>query len=424
MNATTAIAGLGARTDHVATVPNLDVSRLNLSPEERRVLSSVGRVSRIDDVLSRSGLDEPRAIALLLSLRAKGAIVPARVVNRAAGPVQPLDAAMAEEVELDPERKKEILELDRALDTLDHFTVLGVKPGAPAADVKQAYYSASRRFHPDRFFGKNLGSYRARVERIFRRLTEAQEVLTDEARRAAYLKAHPALAAPRIASPAPSAAASSAPSASAPAPAAARAEPPRPPSPEDEARRNERQARLARHPYLARTHRMSDLVARGKAAIARGEFEKAYSELNQAIALDPKNRELTALVAEARRRHEEQRGKAEVERGAELEKQGDLAGAYAAYRKAQVLDGQSADAAFRAARVARALGQEPAEVRRFAQASVDLAPDAIPHRLLLAQVLTELGDKKLAKHHYEAILKRDPQHAEAKEQVKKARWPF
>jgi cytochrome c-type biogenesis protein CcmH/NrfG len=169
---------------------------------------------------------------------------------------------------------------------------------------------------------------------------------------------------------------------------------------------------------------MTDLVTRGKAAIARGEFEKAYADLHQALAMDPKNRELTVLLGEARRRHEEVRAKAELERGQELEKQGDLAGAFAAYRKAQMLDAQSAEAAFRGARVARALGQEKAEVRRMAQAAVDLAPDRIPHRLLLGQVLVEAGDRKAAKHQYEAVLKRDPNNEEAKAQVRKAWWPF
>jgi curved DNA-binding protein CbpA len=414
------IAGLGARTDHVATVPNLDPSRLRLTPEEGRVLASVGRVARIDEVLARSGMEEPRAIATLLSLRAKGAIVPARVVNRSSAPVQPVNAALAEEVELEPERKKEILELERSMDGLDHYAVLGVKPGATPAEVKQAYYGLSKRYHPDRFFGKNLGSYRARVERIFRRITEAQEILTDETRRAAYLKANPglavAVATPRPATPSPLPRSAASPS----APAA----PPAPLTEEDKARAAERQSRLARHPYLARTHRLGDLVARSKAAIAKGEFEKAYADLHQAMSVDPKNREISLLLAEARRRHEEQRAKAELERGAQLEQEGDRAGAFAAYRKAVMLDTQSAEAAFKAARVGRAFGAEKAEVRRLAQAAVDLAPELLPHRLLLAQVLLEAGDKKGAKHQYEAILKRDPNNAEAKEQLPKTRWPF
>ncbi|MFP2933681.1 J domain-containing protein, partial [Pyxidicoccus sp. 3LG] len=192
MSASNTIVGLGARTDHIATVPQLDFARLQLSAEEGAVLSLVGRVERIDQVLARSSLGEARTIAVLLALRAKGAIVPARVVPRAT-PAPAVDAAMAEEVDLEPERKKEIIELERRLDALDHFAVLGLKPGASPTDVKQAYYNASRRFHPDRYFGKNLGSFRARMERIFRRLTEAHNVLTQQDKREAYLRANPAL---------------------------------------------------------------------------------------------------------------------------------------------------------------------------------------------------------------------------------------
>src|SRR5258708_6452947 len=57
------------------------------------------------------------------------------------------DAAMAEQVDLDADRKKEILSLERALDQLNHFEVLGLRPGASNAEVKKAYHEASRRYH-------------------------------------------------------------------------------------------------------------------------------------------------------------------------------------------------------------------------------------------------------------------------------------
>jgi hypothetical protein len=52
----------------------------------------------------------------------------------------------------------EILAHEALLDR-DHWTVLGIKPGATAEAVKLAYFEASRVFHPDRYYGKNLGSY-------------------------------------------------------------------------------------------------------------------------------------------------------------------------------------------------------------------------------------------------------------------------
>lgn len=444
MSAPNTIIGLGALTDHLATVPQLDAARLQLTVEEGAVLQLVGRVERIDQVLARSKLGEPRTIAVLLALRAKGAIVPARVVPRGA-PAPVVDAAMAEQVDLEPERKKEIIELERSLDAMDHFAVLGLKPGAPASEVKQAYYNASRRFHPDRYFGKNLGSFRARMERIFRRLTDAHNALMQPDKREAYLRANPALAqAERAAAPPPAAP----PPPSSPAQHLLTPEPPpvhqgsappsgpssipppsRPlaPPPDDgasEARRVERQARLARHPYLARTGRLAELIARGKAAIASADWERAYHDFHQVQTIDPKNREVALLLVKARRGHDSQRATIEVARGREMEKHGDAQEALAAYRLACSLDDQNAAAAWRCARLGHLLGQDVAEIRGLAQRAVDLDSDNVEHQLMLGKVLLDVGSKKLAKRAFEDAAKLAPDNAEAKAALKKLRWTF
>ncbi len=89
--------------------------------------------------------------------------------------------ALSEAVDLTQDRKREILAKEAALGR-DDWTVLGLKPGATAEQVKLAYFEASRVFHPDRYYGKNLGSYRGRLDRIFQRLSEAHETLTDSLR--------------------------------------------------------------------------------------------------------------------------------------------------------------------------------------------------------------------------------------------------
>ncbi|MCY1035505.1 DnaJ domain-containing protein [Corallococcus sp. BB11-1] len=436
MSAPNPIVGLGGRTDHIATVPHLDLSRLQLSPEEGTVLGLVGRVERIDAVLSRSALGEARTIAVLLSLRAKGAIVPARVVPRTTPAAPAVDASMAEEVDLDPEQKREIIELERSLDGMDHHAVLGVSRGATAAEVKQAYYNASRRFHPDRYFGKNLGSFRARLERIFKRLTDAQNALSRaEPRPAAAAPPATSSSAPRPvpASPAPvrppsGAFASVQPQARPPSGAFASVQPTAAPAepvdPESEARRAERQARLARHPYMARTHKLTELIARGRAATARGDFERAYQDFNHVLGLDPKNREVAALLVDARRKHDLHRAQAEVARGQELEMRGDFAGAHAAYKLAVSLNGDNPEAAYQAARVGRELAHDVQEVRALAQRAVELKPGRADYQLLLAHVLLALGQKKPAKHHYEEVVRLDPDNAEARAALKKLRWTF
>ncbi len=53
--------------------------------------------------------------------------------------------------------------------------------------IKRAYFKLSKELHPDRFFGKNIGPYRERLSKIFQSVKAAYELLSDDARRAAYL---------------------------------------------------------------------------------------------------------------------------------------------------------------------------------------------------------------------------------------------
>jgi curved DNA-binding protein CbpA len=396
------IVGLGARTDYLAQVPNADVPRLRLTAEEGRLFAQVGRASRIDELLARSGLEEPRAIALLLSLRAKGAVVPARV-SRPASPAS-VDAAMAEEVELPPERKKEILDLERALERLDAFELLGLRPGATAEEAKKAWYDASRRYHPDRYFGKNVGSFRARIDRIYKRLTEAYNTLSDPPKRAAYLAAHPELAftaAPKVETPESSER-----------------------TPLDPQRAAERRERFARHPYLAKRGRVNELLARARGHIEAGAPGLAYTDLHLASQMEPANKDVQQLLSEARRKHEIARREESIQKGTALEGKGDLRGALEQYRIALSIDPQHAGASLRAAAALSQLGQDPNEARVLAQRAVDLEPRNADALVVLARVLLDAGMKKLAKKHCDDALAFKPNHPEAKKLIKKLRWPF
>lgn len=91
-----------------------------------------------------------------------------------------------EELDLDDARRRRIDDLFVALDLLDHYQVLGVARGAKREDVRTAYFTLSKVFHPDTMFRKRLGSYKAKMEAIFKRLTEAYEVLGKKRAREEY----------------------------------------------------------------------------------------------------------------------------------------------------------------------------------------------------------------------------------------------
>jgi curved DNA-binding protein CbpA len=61
-----------------------------------------------------------------------------------------------------------------------------VSRNADRKAVKSAYYDLVKVLHPDRYFGKNIGTFRGKLDKCFSRLTEAHETLTDPDRRAEY----------------------------------------------------------------------------------------------------------------------------------------------------------------------------------------------------------------------------------------------
>jgi len=56
--------------------------------------------------------------------------------------------------------------------------ILGLPEGADANAVKRAYFALSRQFHPDRYFGKNIGVYEDRLGAVFQQISDAYHGLT------------------------------------------------------------------------------------------------------------------------------------------------------------------------------------------------------------------------------------------------------
>jgi DnaJ-class molecular chaperone len=79
----------------------------------------------------------------------------------------------------------EIKALARIVGELDYYQLLHLDRDASPRDVKLAYHSSSRVFHPDA--NRHLESeLRAAIANIAKRITEAYQVLRDPRRRGAY----------------------------------------------------------------------------------------------------------------------------------------------------------------------------------------------------------------------------------------------
>jgi curved DNA-binding protein CbpA len=414
------IPGLGALSEHIAVSPAFDAAKTPLSPEEQKVVEIIGRAAEIKDVITKVDQDSNLTIAALLSLRARGVIVKARVTRPE---VQVVDTAMLEQIDLDDAKKRDILELEKRLESANLFEILGVPLGSDAAAAKSAFFELSRKFHPDRYFGKNLGSFRQRVEKNFKRLSDAHQTLTNEDKRKAYLAKHPELARAPAPPPPPPAAPASTGSSSRDLKAVVEAAAPEPPPPPDPKREAERRERMKKHPYLARHARVHDLLDRAKEAIAKGDFAAAHIDLVTASQGDERNVEIRQLLADVKKKADAQRSAAEFEKAAKLESANDLQAALNGYRSASNIDNKNARAAYAVARLMYRYNLDPKEITSYAQRAVEGDPRHVEAHVLLGKLYDMADMKQMAKRHYEQAHRIDPNNADAKKAVK-GRWPF
>jgi hypothetical protein len=194
----------------------VETRALPIGPEEAYVLSRIDGLTSEADIVSSTGLAPERVRAALGTLEKLGAVcfdgapvrLSARPAPRPSNPALRLQAAIEfepersalthpaaalydpneldEQVDLDLPKKRKILDLFYRLESLSHYELLGLPPGADRKAVKAAYYEVVGVFHPDRYFGKSLGSFKPKLEKVFARLTLAHDVLSRAQAREEY----------------------------------------------------------------------------------------------------------------------------------------------------------------------------------------------------------------------------------------------
>ncbi|HEY3256912.1 MAG TPA: DnaJ domain-containing protein, partial [Polyangiaceae bacterium] len=198
-------------------VEGIDLRELPIGPAQAFVLSRVDGTSTELEIADEAGI-EPQGVAATLEELARlgaiwfdepaasqtqharrpqarvsgatriGPIIEARDGQQAQHPAAALYDArdLDEDVDLELERKRTILDTFHRLDSVTHYQVLKVDPSADKRAIKNAYFEVVNVFHPDRYFGKKLGSFKPKLERVFARLTEAHDTLTRSGPRAEY----------------------------------------------------------------------------------------------------------------------------------------------------------------------------------------------------------------------------------------------
>lgn len=85
-----------------------------------------------------------------------------------------------------PEEQKLILDLYEQLERIDHYRLLGVSATDDVKAIKRAYFVKAKEHHPDRWFRKDVGSLKPKIDAIFAALAKAEATLGNAKERAAY----------------------------------------------------------------------------------------------------------------------------------------------------------------------------------------------------------------------------------------------
>jgi hypothetical protein len=177
------------------------LAALGLGAEEGFVLSRVDGVTRLGELIHLVPFPPEQTVAIIKRLWIAGAIeiaghAPPVMVDKAPqqapqpAPAQraspPAPVSLPPDVQLTSDQARAIDEKLAEINTKNAFELLGLARGCDKKDVKRAYFKLSKEFHPDRFYGRNLGPYRERLATIFQAVKAAFDLLSDDARREAY----------------------------------------------------------------------------------------------------------------------------------------------------------------------------------------------------------------------------------------------
>ncbi len=225
------IPDVGPTTLRPIQNPRFDPMTAAFGAEEYFVWTRFDGTTSLRDLLLMTGLPIDRGIAIVRTLRRAGAIVlpgekPEDVIARAAavarvekpdasrvtqqlsavqlagittgdtvrtGRLTPASSgvpllvdptpveqqALAEAIDLTDDERRRILAALRLAVAGDPWQMLGVARGTDKRTLKRAFFERSKLFHPDRYYGRRLGSFAARLHGVFQAVTRAHTELTE-----------------------------------------------------------------------------------------------------------------------------------------------------------------------------------------------------------------------------------------------------
>jgi curved DNA-binding protein CbpA len=313
-------------------------------------------------------------------------------------------------LDITPELQAQVLEFEASLDK-PYFELLDVPRDADTKQIKRAYFSLSKIYHPDRYFRANLGDYSVRLERIFRKLVEAYELLSDPTTRAEIERTMGAMPEPEPVAEASEAGA-----------APKRKLPPRKLTKRQTLERLRRHFRIPPQILAERKLKASQFFEAAMVAAKRKRWHEAAPSLRLAIAFDPWNDEYRTRFSDILSHHYEQRATKLLDPDGEV---ADPSAKNEALRLLEeVLIHRPADPEVnhRAALLALDI-HEFERATEYAEAACELSPESIEKQLTLARVHCANGLREKAKSVLTEAERLDPKNEEVHAEIEKLRRP-
>jgi curved DNA-binding protein CbpA len=386
-----------------------DPTALDLTPAQGFLLSRIDGLTPESVLLQLGGLDPDEVRRCLDAWSSEGLVVfgksgPLARGGRGAVPGSTDGDSGAgipapdPELDLPLKAQEAILDMYGKLDRPYH-ELLGVAADADTRAVKRAYFALSKEYHPDRYFRREIGPFQPVLERVFRKIVEAYELMCDPAVRAEVQRSldedqgapaeEPAGAAPG-------------------AGGAARKRPRRPLSPFSPLGRLIAQRRA----------KAKGFFEAAMAAMAEERWLEATGSLRLAIAFDPAN-------AGYRERFGEVQPKAHAIRFEQLMKEADSAlsfrdrgDALRLFEEALHFKPYDAGANHTAARLAWLVAEDLHKAKEYAARATESEPDNGEYHRTLGQIYQAAGLTANARRELKVALRLDPKDREAKAALK------
>ena len=163
-------------------VEDADVREHDISAQEAFIHSCIDGVLNVNDIADLTVLAPAEVFASLERL------VSLKVVEWVAAKASsaPPQTELVEDVDIDGALQERIIQAFRRSDKLNHYEILGVAMDAERGEIRDAYFALSKVFHPDAYYGKHLGSFKPKMETVFRKVTDAYEAVGRTKKREAY----------------------------------------------------------------------------------------------------------------------------------------------------------------------------------------------------------------------------------------------